>query len=301
MTIEPGYNAAHTDVAPTRARASTATLWLAGLCMLAFMSTAVADVQRRDQDEAAWKSLRAEYFGDRAIADGQDVVTLDAPYRAEDPAVVPITITDHRAGTEASPIQKLWLVIDNNPVPMSAAFEFGPAARSATLALRVRVNSYTYIRVLAESSDGQLYMVKRYVKASGGCSAPIGRDLDAARNNMGQMRLRRVRVDGSDETRSQLMIRHPNITGLQMDQLTRLVEPPHFVDAITLRKGDVLVLDSTMTFSLSANPSLQFDVARDAAGDLGAQVHDNKGNEFRQTWPAEPGAAPTQTTADGKT
>ncbi|MBS62667.1 MAG: quinoprotein dehydrogenase-associated SoxYZ-like carrier [Salinisphaera sp.] len=274
-------------------------LWLATVCLILSMSTATADVQRRDQDEAAWKSLRAEYFGDRAIADGQDVVTLDAPYRAEDPAVVPITISDLRAGTDEPPIRKLWLVIDNNPVPMSAQFEFGPAAGSATIALRVRVNSYTYMRVLAESSDGQLYMVKRYVKASGGCSAPIGRDLNAARQNMGEMRLRRVRIDDGDETRSQLMIRHPNITGLQMDQLTRLVEPAHFVDAITLRKGDALVLDSTMTFSLSANPSLQFDVARNAAGELTAEVQDNKGNQFRQTWPADAGASQAKTTDDG--
>ena len=253
---------------------------------IVFMSSAVADVQRRDQDEAAWKSLRTQHFGDRAIADGETVVTLDAPYRAEDPAVVPITITDLRAGSDAPAIRRIWLVIDNNPVPMSAAFEFGPAARSATIAMRVRVNSYTYMRALAETDDGRLYMVKRYVKASGGCSAPIGRDLDAARENMGQMRLRRVRVDDTDTTRTQLMIRHPNITGLQMDQLTRLVEPAHFVDAITIRKGDALVLDSTMTFSLSANPSLQFNVAEDAPGDLSAHVHDNKDNEFEQTWPA---------------
>ena len=267
---------------------------------IVFMSSAVADVQRRDQDEAAWKSLRTQHFGDRAIADGETVVRLDAPYRAEDPAVVPITITDLRAGSDAPAIRKIWLVIDNNPVPMSAVFEFGPAARSATIAMRVRVNSYTYMRALAETDDGRLYMVKRYVKASGGCSAPIGRDLDAARENMGQMRLRRVRVDDTDTKRTQLMIRHPSITGLQMDQLTRLVEPAHFVDAITIRKGDALVLDSTMTFSLSANPSLQFNVAEDAPGDLSAHVHDNKDNEFEQTWSAATGTG-DKTTDDGTT
>ncbi|MES1950950.1 hypothetical protein S4A8_08825 [Salinisphaera sp. S4-8] len=273
-----------------------AALVLVACCM----HTANADVQRRDQDEAAWKQLRAEHFGERTIADGQGVLALDAPYRAEDPAVVPITITDERAGTDQPPIRKLWLVIDNNPVPMSAEFEFGPAARSATIAMRVRVNSYTYMRALAETADGQLYMVKRYVKASGGCSAPIGRDLDAARENMGQMRLRRVRVDDGDAMRTQLMIRHPNITGLQMDQLTRLVEPAHFVDAITIRKGDTLVFDSRMTFSLSANPSLQFNVAGTTEGELKAHVHDNKGNEFEQAWSAV-APAPRTTTDDGTT
>jgi sulfur-oxidizing protein SoxY len=69
-----------------------------------------------------------------------------------------------------------------------------------------------------------------------------------------------------------------------MDQLTRLVEPAHFVDAITIHKGDALVLDSQMTFSLSANPSLQFSVADDAFGPLSAAVHDNKDNQFEQAW-----------------
>ncbi|WP_353112171.1 quinoprotein dehydrogenase-associated SoxYZ-like carrier [Salinisphaera dokdonensis] len=255
---------------------------------------AMADVQRRDQEETVWKSIRKAHFGDRAIADGTDVVSLDAPYRAEDPSVVPITITDERAGNSGPAISRLWLVIDNNPVPMSARFDLGPAAASATIATRVRVNSYTYMRVIAETRDDKLYMVKRYVKASGGCSAPIGRDLDKARENLGQMRLRTVRAGESNDKRTQLMIRHPNITGLQMDQLTRLVEPAHFVDAITVRKGDALVFDSTMTFSLSANPSLQFSVKDDTPGDLSAHVQDNEENEFEQTWPAPEAESPQQ-------
>lgn len=272
-------------------------LWIGALLIMPILLVsmampALADVQRRDQEETVWKSLRKAHFGDREIADGADVIALDAPYRAEDPSVVPITITDERAGTDAPAIRRVWLVIDNNPVPMSARFEFGPAAKSATLATRVRVNSYSYMRVLAETTDNKLYMVKKYVKASGGCSAPIGRDLDKARENMGQMRLRNVRAGESEHTRTQLMIRHPNITGLQMDQLTRLVEPAHFVDAITIRKGDELVLDSEMTFSLSANPSLQFGVRDGATGELSAQVHDNKNNEFKQVWPAENAGQP---------
>ena len=278
-----------------------ATCLAAALTLHAGPSTAQSNIRSTDRAEVAWKALRDEHFGDRPIVDGSDVIALDAPDQAEDAAVVPITITDKRADTDRPSIERLWLVIDNNPVPMSAEFRFGPAAASATIGTRVRVNTYTYVRVLVDTGEDSLYMVKHYVRAAGGCSAPIGSDPTEALKHMGEMRLRQVRRNAGDAARSQLLIRHPNITGLQMDQLTRLVEPAHFVDAITLRKGDALVLDSTMTFSLSANPSLQFDVARNAAGELTAEVQDNKGNQFRQTWPAEPGAAPTQTTADGKT
>jgi len=271
------------QIGPCRWRIVIAVLCL----LLAGPTMAFAQSSDRDKNEIVWKSLRQAYFSDKAILDGKDVLTLDAPYRAEDPAVVPITITDMLAGQDRRHIEKLWLVIDNNPEPMSAVFEFGPAAENATLSTRVRVNSYTYMRVIAQTSDDKLYMVKRYVKASGGCSAPVGRDPEKALEHMGEMRLREVRADQGDERLTQLMIRHPNITGLQMDQLTRLVYPAHFVDAITVTKGNERVFDSHMTFSLSENPSVQFNVRDDVAGELTAEVHDNKDNQFTRSWPAQ--------------
>ena len=259
----------------------TATL----LAAVVFAGAAAAQSDGNGRDETVWHSLKKAYFGERPIADGTDVLALDAPYRAEDPAVVPITITDTLAANADRRIDKLWLVIDNNPDPMSAIVEMGPAAANATLSTRVRVNSYTYMRVIAQTTDEKLFMVKRFVKASGGCSAPVGRDPEKALEHMGEMRLREVRADSGDGERTQVMIRHPNITGLQMDQLTRLVYPAHFVNAITVMKGDERVFDSQMTFSLSENPSIQFNVRDDVPGELGVRAHDNQDNVFEQSWP----------------
>lgn len=261
-----------------------ATCLAAALTLHAGPSTAQSNIRSTDRAEVAWKALRDEHFGDRPIVDGSDVIALDAPDQAEDAAVVPITITDKRADTDRPSIERLWLVIDNNPVPMSAEFRFGPAAASATIGTRVRVNTYTYVRVLVDTGEDSLYMVKHYVRAAGGCSAPIGSDPTEALKHMGEMRLRRVRRNAGDAARSQLLIRHPNITGLQMDQLTRHVWPAHFVDAITIRKGDALVLDASMTFSLSENPALEFDARRGASGPISVRVHDNKDNTFDKTW-----------------
>ena len=69
----------------------------------------------------------------------------------------------------------ITLVIDQNPAPMAAKFELGPDANVTEISTRVRVNSYTDVHAVAELSDGQLYMVKTYVKASGGCSAPAAK------------------------------------------------------------------------------------------------------------------------------
>ena len=60
--------------------------------------------------------------------------------------------------------------------------------------LRVRVNQYSNVRVIAETPNG-LHMTGRFVKASGGCSAPASKDPQAALANMGQMKLKSFEGD----------------------------------------------------------------------------------------------------------
>lgn len=236
-----------------------------------------------ERESEAWPGLKSEYFGEREIFSGEGVVSLDAPDRAEDAAVVPIAIHDRLADDDDRRIEKLWLFIDNNPVPMSAEFEFGPGAPNADIATRVRVNAYTHMRAVAETSDGKLYMDTRYVKASGGCSAPASKDPDAAKHNLGQIRLRQITQDGEAEAadRVQMLVRHPNHTGLQMNQLTRHTIPAHYVNAIDIAEGDERILHAEMTFSLSENPSLRFSRSPAAAdGPLRVRIHDTEDNTF---------------------
>ena len=55
-------------------------------------------------------------------------------------------------------IDRLWLVIDNNPSPISAIFTFTPQSGRADIETRVRIDEYTHVRAIAETNDGQLYM-----------------------------------------------------------------------------------------------------------------------------------------------
>lgn len=256
-----------------------ATLAIA-LCLSAAGAARASDTEPPASEN--WPELRQQHFGDRPIAEDDGVVALEAPYRAEDAAVVPIAIRDRLPPDDQRRIRKLWLVIDNNPVPMSAELEFGPAAPSADIATRVRVNAYTHMRAVAETSDGALHMATEYVKASGGCSAPASKDPGAARAGLGQIRLRRISDETTDDDaeRVQMLVRHPNHTGLQMNQLTRLTIPAHYIDAIEIDQGDQSLLRARMTFSLSENPSLRFSRPRAAGTPLHIRVHDTEGNRF---------------------
>ncbi|MDT0634396.1 quinoprotein dehydrogenase-associated SoxYZ-like carrier [Spectribacter hydrogenoxidans] len=269
------------------ARQFIAATAIAGLLGPTMARAATAD-DEQIPESSAWPSLKAEHFGDRQIRDGEAIIGLDAPYRAEDAAIVPIAITDKLSSDDERRIERLWLVIDNNPVPMSAEFEFGPAAASADIATRVRVNAYTHMRAIAETGDGQLYMTTRYVKASGGCSAPASKDPDAALANMGQIRLRELSGSDKPGRRIQMLTRHPNHTGLQMNQVTRLHVPEHYVNAIEINAGDRNVLSATMTFSLSENPSLRFSYQPAGSAPLTIAVRDTEENTFTAEYAAAP-------------
>ncbi|MDQ0510089.1 quinoprotein dehydrogenase-associated SoxYZ-like carrier [Ancylobacter amanitiformis] len=236
------------------------------LAVALFSALAVSAAAAQDAGaDATWNSLKPDVFGERAIHDGSPLVQLTAPVRAEDAALVPITVEVALPAGDSRTVKKLTLIVDENPAPVAATFTFGGARHDLTLGTRLRVNSYSYIRAIAELSDGELHMGERFVKASGGCSAPAMKDEEAALKSIGQMKLRLVK-DGQmgDATKAnrvsqlQLMIRHPNYSGLQMDQITRLYIPAKFVDAIEVKQGDELVFSMEGGISLSEDPAIQF-------------------------------------------
>ncbi len=82
------------------------------------------------------------------------------------------------------------------------------------------------MHAVAELSDGKLYVATRFVKAAGGCSAPALK-MTADAIPLGTMRFRLLPAH-----EAQLMIRHPNYSGMQMNQLTRLYIPAEFVQTL---------------------------------------------------------------------
>src|SRR5260221_2975608 len=141
-----------------------------------------------DETERAerWKELQHALFGDRQIQDGSAWLGIDAPARALDAALVPISLTVK--GDRA--IKGIYLVIDNNPGPLAGHFIFGPQGDPHSLKLRVRVNAYTYVHAVAETRDNQLFSAARFVKAAGGCSAPAGAREQQALQDIGHSKVR---------------------------------------------------------------------------------------------------------------
>ncbi|MBX3605249.1 MAG: quinoprotein dehydrogenase-associated SoxYZ-like carrier [Piscinibacter sp.] len=262
-----------------RLLALLALLWLLPLA-------ASAATLKPDDDPAAspvWLKVRASLFGDRPIrAAPPELLRLEAPSRAVDAAVVPIAIRSRPPTGASWHVSKLYLVIDANPSPISAIFGFTPDSGRADIETRVRVDDYSHVRAIAETSDGQLLMTTRFVKASGGCSAPAGADAVAAQASLGQMRFR---IDGDlkgrEPVQAQLAIEHPNHSGLAMDQATRQYTPAHYVRKIDVTYAGRPVLTADVDFSMSENPNFRFYfVPQSDGGELRATVVDSRDLRF---------------------
>jgi sulfur-oxidizing protein SoxY len=250
--------------------------WASLAILLALASPAAA------QDEAAWGEIRANIVGEKPIGDGAALVSLEAPARAEDAALVPVTL--RLTGTGAA-ITRLTLVVDENPAPVAGTFTFPAGLHAFTLSTRLRVNSYSYIRAIVETADGRVAMVKRYVKAAGGCSAPAGKDPAEARAHVGEMRFRSFAEQGE----AQIQLRHPNNSGMQMDQVTRLYTPAWYVEALSVRQGDAPLFTLTGGISISEDPTFRFNYSSTGAP-VTIEAKDTEGRVFRQTFPAEGGS-----------
>lgn len=254
-----------------------------------------AEIKSGDHPEASeiWHKVRASLFENRPITNvDDDTLVLDAPVRAEDAAVVPIAMRARLPHTAASYVAKLYLVIDNNPSPISAIFSFTPHSGRADIETRVRVDEYTFVRAIAETSDGRLLMRTRFVKASGGCSAPPGKDPQAALAALGKIRMR---VDGEvvigKPTLAQLMISHPNDSGMVMDQLTRQFTPRWYVRTVNVAYDGESVLSADLDFSISENPNLRFYFVPRGPGRLTAEVVDSRQTAWKSSLDVAPTAA----------
>src|SRR5258708_35462285 len=89
-----------------------------------------------------WPSLATQIFDGRRIEDGAAVLTVDAPYRAEDAAVVPVTLQWTLSDQDRRDVHAVTLVIDANPSPLAARLTIGEGPGVDRIAPRVRGDEF---------------------------------------------------------------------------------------------------------------------------------------------------------------
>jgi sulfur-oxidizing protein SoxY len=106
--------------------------------------------------------------------------------------------------------------------------------------------------------------------------------------HMGEMRLRHFDTAPAQigsRRDAQLMIRHPNYSGLQRDQITQLFVPAHFIQDLTVWQGDEMLFSLTGGISISEDPVFRFSYTDNGTPDLRIRAEDTDGNVFEEVLP----------------
>ena len=255
--------------------------------VLSRADVAPADFRQQQSDEVWENNLRKANFQDRTIIEGaeQNIIEVKAPYTAEDATIVPISIHSSIPQTDDRYIKKIHIYIDKNPVPLVGIFEFTPHSGKADLAMRIRVDDFSYVRAIAELNTGELYMAKSFVRAKGACSAPPPASMEESRKLLGKMKINTVGdLELGKPNLMQLKIRHPNITGLAPLKIGSHVRPPaHFVNQIEVDFNGQLIMKAQLTFSVSMDPAFRFYFVPDKEGVMTVKGTDTKNNQFSST------------------
>lgn len=200
-------------------------------------------------------------------------IRLEVPPFAEDARQVPIQVN---ASAYQGRVQRMLAWAELNPIAQIFDFAPGPAL-VPNLAIRIRVEQATPIRVAVLTDDGLWRVGTAQVEAAGGgCTAPsVVRTEPGWEQRLGQVLGQRFeRAAGS---RLRLQVSHPMDNGL----LGGI--PEFYIEQAQLRDADGQVLGQLQLFpAVSENPALSFDLLGQPRAEL--WLRDNNGNEFQASF-----------------
>jgi desulfoferrodoxin (superoxide reductase-like protein) len=204
---------------------------------------------------------------------------------------VPITIEMSHPMEPAHHITRLTVVNERDPVPLKGVFELTYAAGLAHVAFQARVDEgASEIAVTADCNVHGAWTTTgtvRVADGAGGCSDPAPSKARAAATGILPPRLRlpglvrtgRVRPD--EVVEAQLLMRHPNRTGLVRRDGKFVAE----AEAFHLRELEVLYRDARVsrflfTSALSDDPLITFRLRAGQGGPLRVRLENTRGQHF---------------------
>ncbi len=252
-------------------------------CALAACAAVASANEKAEPDPEKspyWEQIRATMFGDRPInPDNRDIIRVYLNMRADDSSTVPVAVKAQIDQAETEYIKAIYLIVERNPSPTAGVFHFSPQSGRAQVETRLRFEDFSFVRAVAEMNDGRLYMAQRWVKAAGGCSAPSARNR-VPESLLGQMKLRfdDDAISYHQPNLVQLMIRHPNESGLASDFETEQV--PRLVRSVKVSYDGQPVMDAEVDFSISDNPNFRFFFTPREHGELKIEVEDTHDRRY---------------------
>ncbi len=243
------------------------------------LSVSFAAAAGNFSDEPSWLQIKPLLFGDRPVRDdSESVLELFVSPQAEDAAVVPVMVRTRFMQTPQRFIRNIWIVVDENPSPFGVRFELTPLSGRADIETRVRMESSSPIRAVAELNDGSLWMSAKLVVGAGGCSAPVSKA--GALRDLGRMKLRVEDqfAEPGEPVLAQLNVMHPQFSGMA----SNVTMEPHFVRQVDVYYGEARIMRAHVDFTISENPVFRFYFQPQGEADLRAEIVDSTDLRFEQ-------------------
>jgi len=210
--------------------------------------------------------LKRDLYGDEFLY-YDNSIDIQAPYRALDPAGVEVSLRDSGVGIQH--YTKLTLIIDENPTPCCATFEFYDI--EPHIITNVRVNAYTHLTLVSENNYGSIRYNKQFIKAAGGCSAPPTNISDKP---FGTINL--LQSNGW----TKIKIWHPNYSGMQFNQLTRAEIPAEYIENVKMWVDGVMVWEYSGTIGIAQDVFFMMPINTNNKN-VYIEAVDNLGNMFK--------------------
>ena len=180
-------------------------------------------------------------------------ITLIAPDRAENGAVVQVEMVSNIPNTEA-----MALFVAENPTPLIANVMFTPGTQ-ARLVTRIKMAQTSQVKVVAKVGSQYFTQSKQVVVLEDGCG---GSDSDAKFESSMKMRAKLV----NEVAEVKVIIVHPMTTGRAKNSAGQLI-PAHFIQTLEATLNDKPVLEAHCSTAISKNPYFTFYVAGAKLGD----------------------------------
>ena len=132
----------------------------------------------------------------------------------------------------------------------------------------------SFVRVVGQDTDGNLYMSKVAIRASGGCSGYMDMHDPALTKDLGKILVK------TKEDFITTRIKHPNFSGLQKDQDSGGYIPEWIVRQIRYDFNGERILAVENDISISQDPYLKFKFVTNDKGTLTVSATDTKSTIF---------------------
>lgn len=233
-----------------------------------------------EADPKLWAVVKEAFFAKRDIQE-VEFLKVEGPRRAESGAQVPVTYSYDKAAANGVVIKKIYVIVDANPIPMTATYHLTDALNGFKLSTRVRYETDSFIHLVGEDANGKLYMAKREIRAAGGCGGTVENNEAEIRAAAGKIKMNVEQpVKFGSPTTTTFNIKHVMRTGLQRDLVSQGFVPAFYINKAEFKYNGKPVMTIDVGVGTAEDPYFKFSFIPDAPGTLEVTATDNEGKAF---------------------